>query len=147
MPYDFKDITSANAYAEAEANGCTVKLPAPNQLFVDIDSEDGAMWFCLNIGKVSEQVGVVDTERHPSRSGTPLHEHVTVTLAREVTEMERILLQAVLGSDRKREALSWVRLVNNDPNPTLFFEKKPLQLPAHVESAANSIWEQGDYPF
>jgi len=58
---------------------------------------------------------------------------VVVTLERNVEPMERILIQAFLGSDLKREALSWVRIVNNDPNPTLFFEKKPLQLAGEVE--------------
>jgi hypothetical protein len=142
MPYDFKDIASANAYAEAEAAGCVVKIPSPNELFIDIDDKDSAMWFCLNVGKINEQVGVKDTHRAPSPSGKPEHEHIVLTLVRDVTDMERIAMQSFLGSDRKREALSWVRLVNNDPNPTLFYEKKPLEL-------AEAIQKEGidDRPF
>jgi len=128
MPYDFKDITSANAYAEAEAKGSVVKMPLPDELFIDIDDAEGSCWFSLNIGKVNEQYGIINIKWGGSPSGLPNHNHVVVKLRREVTPMERILLQAVLGSDLKREALSWVRLVNNDPNPTLFYEKKPLQL-------------------
>ena len=146
MPYDFKDITSANAYAEAESIGCTVRKPAVDELFIDINDAYGSTWFHLNIGKVAEQIGVVTTEWLPSPSGQSDHSHVVVKLGREVTQMERILLQSVLGSDRKREALSWVRLVNNDPDPTLFYEKKPLQL---TEGAPLNldILSADDYPF
>lgn len=128
MSYDFKDIQSSHAYAEAESKCSTVRLPKPTELFIDLDSEEDKTWFYLNIGKVREQMGNVDIEWISSPSGDPGHAHVIVTLSREVSEMERILLQAILGSDRKREALSWVRLVNNDPSPTLFYEKKPLLL-------------------
>lgn len=141
MPYDFKDITSSNAYAEAESRGCCVKTPAADELFIDIDDTDGSVWFHLNIGKVHEQISVVNTDWLPSPSGDPIHQHVVVKLGRDITPMERILLQAVLGSDRKREALSWVRLVNNDPNPTMFYEKKPLLLTgenANADATANN---------
>ena len=142
MPYEFKDITSANAYSEAEANNCVVKVPSPTELFIDIDDALGAQWFHLNIGKVVEHVGLDGSpEWSTSPSGQQGHSHIVVKLRREVTPMERILIQAFLGSDLKREALSWVRLVNDDPNPTLFYEKKPLQLVGEVstgdENASN----------
>lgn len=83
----------------------------------------------MNIGKVDEQAGLDGSpEWSVSPSGKQDHSHVIVRLRREVTPMERILIQAFLGSDLKREALSWVRLVNDDPNPTIFYTKKPLQL-------------------
>jgi hypothetical protein len=126
--YDFEDIKSDKAYAEAEANGCYVKIPAKDELFIDIDDEKSQNQFHLNIGKVDEQIGIVDPQWTASPSGEPGRFHVVVKLLRDVEPMERILLQALCGSDLKREALSWVRLVNNDPNPTLFYEKKPLQL-------------------
>ena len=124
MPYDFKDIASANAYVEAEVNGCTVRVPNANELFVDIDDEQSKTQFYMNIGKVKEHMGVIDIQWIASRSGKPERNHIVVTLQRDVTAMERIAMQSFLGSDLKREALSWVRLVNNDPNPTLFYEKK-----------------------
>jgi hypothetical protein len=130
MPYDFEDIKSANAYAEAEANGCIVKLPSDDELFIDIDDQASKNQFSMNIGKVEEQMGEIVINEAPSPSGNPERQHITVKLSRKVEPMERILLQALLGSDLKREALSWIRLVNNDPNPTLFYEKKPLQIEA-----------------
>lgn len=38
--------------------------------------------------------------------------------------MEKLFLQAVLGSDPVRELLSWGRARNGCPYPTLFFEKE-----------------------
>ena len=135
MPYEFKDVTSANAHADALAVGCTVVFPKANQLFVDIDDVNGTNWFHMNISKIVEHCvgGETQVEWKPSPSGKLDHSHVVVTLPRDVTAMERIAMQAFLGSDLKREALSWVRLVNDDPNPTLFFEKLPLQLAAETK--------------
>lgn len=60
----------------------------------------------------------------PSRSGAPGKRHITLALNRKLTSVERILFQALLGSDRKRELLSYIRVLNSDPEPTLFFERK-----------------------
>ena len=46
-----------------------------------------------------------------------------VNLPCDVANVERIALQAVLGSDRMREFLSLYRHLNGDTDPTLFFEK------------------------
>lgn len=128
MPYDFQDIKSSLAQMEAESLGCTVLVPQANQLFIDLDDIDGNNWFNLNVGKIEEQLGPLTIEWLPSPSGAECHHHVVVTVSRNLSDIERIAMQAFLGSDRKREALSWVRLINDDPQPTLFYQKKPLQL-------------------
>ena len=59
-----------------------------------------------------------------SPSGKPHHMHVRVRLSRPVKHpYERILLQAVLGSDRMHEALSWNEVDRGLDDPTVFFEK------------------------
>jgi hypothetical protein len=39
-----------------------------------------------------------------------------------VTSIERVALQAMLGSDSIREMLSWLRLRRGIDTPTIFFE-------------------------
>lgn len=127
--YNFDTIKSDNAFAEALSKGCTVRVAERNELLIDIDDEDGWHWFAVNIGKVEEHIGCTWAEI-PSPSGDPKHKHIVVTLDREIDNYERIILQSVLGSDRQREALSWIRLINDDPNPTLFYQPEPKQLVA-----------------
>ena len=124
-PSDFGgSLHSDGAYAQAQLDDLIVVLPSPSQLFVDIDNDDAEHLFHKNLTKVSEYVGVYGWVITQSRSGEPERKHITVDLSRDVTPMERILLQAVLGSDLRRELLSYCRITINDPRPTLFLEKK-----------------------
>lgn len=135
-PSDFGgNLHSDGAFEQAERDGnLEVILPAANELQIDIDNEDNEQFFHQNLPKVSEYVGVYTWEEGPSRSGEPERKHITVKLNRDVTPLERILLQAVLGSDLRRELLSYCRWTIDDPHPTLFFEKKFAGfLPAKVE--------------
>jgi hypothetical protein len=121
--------TSARAEIEAKELGLDVVYPAPNQLQIDIDSEADYETFIEVNYVLKNFIGVTHYEEKPSRSGWP-KKHITLTLDRDVTNLERILLQACLGSDGTREFLSYVQEINKDPHPTLFLEKKPDQLSA-----------------
>ena len=114
--------TSQFAYDRAEREGLIVITPTPNQLFIDLDSAESGRIFTDQLGVLYDLVtGVRMT---PSMSGLP-HQHAVVTLNRDVTEPERIAMQASLGSDRRCEILRFMRYLNNDPQPTLFLERKP----------------------
>lgn len=130
--YDFAAVRSSIALAQAASKNCKVVEPKTNELFVDIDDVNGKGWFNQNIRKVESEIGCTYVEM-PSPSGEEHHQHIVVTLNRDVTPLERILLQTCLGSDRKREMLSWIRFINDDPIPTLFFEKLPEMLAAAPE--------------
>lgn len=59
-------------------------------------------------------------------SKTPGHEHVYIHAPHDLDPIMRIALQAILSSDRKREALSLLRVINkSDRPPTCFFENDP----------------------
>lgn len=127
--YDFETIKSENAFRNADAKGCVVVLPNPGELLIDIDSEEGANTYVRNSGKFEDHVAqIIDGKFVKSQSGGQWNYHYTIILNRDVTPLERILFQLMLGSDRTRETLSYIRLLNNDPHPTLFFEKKPKGL-------------------
>lgn len=117
--------TAEECAAEAASRGCVVVYPKPNELFIDIDTEQQRTQFkiCFNILlKIAAYTGSKCIER-PSPSGKSGRYHITVTLPGPVDELERIMLQAMLGSDPLREILSYARLVAGDPRPVCFFEK------------------------
>lgn len=123
-----------HAESVAKAKGLVIKVPGPRELFIDIDSatdfavfEDN--WRRFKKTEDDDADGApCDYVTSPSPSEEPDHYHVVVTLSRDVKDIsERILLQSMLGSDRVREILSWQRMLNGDPVPTLFFEKPPTE--------------------
>lgn len=115
---------SKRAYGQAAMEGLDVVLPENNQLQIDIDNEHSYMLFQKQMQIVHTYIPVVDIKETESKSGKPWKLHITVTLEDDVTTIERLALQAMLGSDRVRELLGYIQYKNNDPNPVLFLEKK-----------------------
>lgn len=120
-------IGSEQAYAIAAEQDLEVVLPKLNELQVDIDSEADYEAFKKQIDRFRR---CVEPVKHyyvaPSKSGKPGKYHITVTLENNISRPElRIAFQLMLGSDRTREILSFARFANDDPHPTLFFEKRP----------------------
>ena len=114
---------NGNAEEAAAAKGLVIVYPQPDELFLDIDDAASLETF----GKHSPILGDLITgyRTEPSPSGDPFKYHVTVKLSRPVKDaFERIMLQALLGSDRLHEILSWSAATNGAVQPTLFFEKK-----------------------
>lgn len=122
-----------NPEAVAFAKGLVVVYPAENELFVDIDSAEDLARF--DQGKSVLWSIISAYRKAPSPSGKEHHFHITVTLVRPVKDaFERIALQAIMGSDRLHEALSWANAERGQRAPTCFFEKPPAQLPAAPEA-------------
>lgn len=117
-------VSSSRALELADENGWRVVLPRPNQLFLDIDDDASYEDYCKQLERFQDYICGAEVESMtPSKSGKPGKHHIVLKLERDVTAGERIVFQLMLGSDRTREVLSYVRLMNNDPHPTLFFEK------------------------
>lgn len=129
--YDFTDRhTSGESQQEkAEARhaeaavrkGCVCVYPTKNQLQIDIDGFEALGRFHFAHGLLLPGTTYLQA---PSPSGTAGRYHITVTLDRELTALERIGLQALLGSDPAREALSYAAALAGVERPTVFFEKK-----------------------
>ena len=116
-------IDSECAIQEAKDNGLDVVFPKPSELQVDIDSDAAYERYCGVLDRLLHHLPFVTESITPSRSGYPKR-HIVLTLREPVTDVQRIALQAILGSDPVRELLSLKRIENGDPHPTLFFEKK-----------------------
>lgn len=121
--YPTGNPNSQNAIERARDEGLVVVFPKSNELFIDIDNEHSFQLFLKQFDIMSKYLGATGYEQSPSKSGMP-KQHVTVYMDRDVTEIERLALQAMLGSDRVRELLGYVQEKNGDPHPTLFLEKK-----------------------
>lgn len=132
--YDFETIASEWAFKQAKLQGLDIVLPNANELQIDIDNEDDHELFHRNLEKFELHVGYTTIVRdEPSKSGDPEKRHITLRMEDDIDPKDRILYQLFLGSDRKRELLSYIRYINDDENPTLFYEKKPEALPAPPE--------------
>jgi hypothetical protein len=103
----------------ASRKGLKTNYPAPNVLQIDIDTPEQRAVFDSMIDKIDEAFGVLRAESTVSRSGNT---HIYVHLATTVTNTERIALQAILGSDPRRELHSIKSVRNGDPSPSILFE-------------------------
>lgn len=111
---------------KASALGLVVRYPKEDELFLDIDSEE-AWNLHVSLFKIFREHEDPDAVavRNPSPSGKPGRYHVIVTLSRPVKSVEeRIIFQALLGSDTKRELIAYV-----DDRATCLFEKPEEPLP------------------
>ena len=95
-----------------------IRIPKADELFIDIDNEQGYRVFTHLVALLP----TVDSwEGKPSKSGLP-HRHIVVKLKTQVSNLERIALQAILGSDRKHELLSYLANAAGNPFPSVLFE-------------------------
>jgi hypothetical protein len=113
---------SDRAEVSAKAKGLVLHRPDPNELFIDIDDEPSLAIFHQAIGLLGSMV--LGFTRAPSPSGDPHRFHIRVRLDYDLkNDFERIALQALLGSDRLHEMLSWVAAVRGVVGVTVLFEK------------------------
>ena len=114
---------SADPYVTAHDLGCVVIEPGPFELFVDLDGDATQLEIGLTAA-ISVGLPIRVTKIVPSK--TPGHVHVYLDVdnnGEPLTPERRIALQAVLGSDLKRELFSLARIMLNVPRaPTIFFE-------------------------
>lgn len=120
--------TREDYIARMEAEGFVVRYPDTDELYIDIDDEQQyaaflKSWAIFERDMAGVQMlGKPTYTETPSRSGLPSR-HIIVALPFEVTDEERIMWQAALGSDPVRELLSALRHQRGDVHPTLFVER------------------------
>jgi len=119
--------TTRDVEALAAAKGLRVRYPQPNELFIDIDSAEAYAQF-KRLREVFERgEPIVGTTIAASPSEAPGHYHAIVTLRRDVLPRERVMLQALLGSDPMRELLSYRRVIaGSDPEAVSVFFERPV---------------------
>lgn len=113
-------MTFEDTVAAATELGLAVRIPTPYELFLDLDTNADYDHFLKTIPSLP---GVKTWSKSPSKSGYPKC-HVVVEMHYSVTDKERILLQACLGSDRLHELLCYLASKSGNPAPSVFFEKR-----------------------
>jgi hypothetical protein len=139
---EFIAPNSERAIHEAKLLGLEVVFPAADELQIDIDNSADYEVFLEHIGILERYYCTAfEPKETLSRSGGDC-KHITVKLHHKISNTERILLQAVLGSDRKREILSLLQEWGGDAHPTLFLEK-PAQ-PLLGTTVATALLTEGE---
>lgn len=109
----------------ADERGQQVVLPGPRDVFLDIDSDEAFQYMhdrLTDMGKLGGAPGqLVLVSAEPSKSGLPKR-HVILRAPHDLSDEERIALQAVLGSDLIREFLSLMRKWSGGEIATTFYE-------------------------
>lgn len=127
LPYSDDDNTTLVIGAALSA-GLTVTVPLVNELQIDIDSKADYQRFEAMMPMAVSLLGAVITERRASRSGGDCV-HITLMLSEPVRDLERVCLQAILGSDPKREFFGYRRIKDNISPVTMFIDDdRPIRL-------------------
>lgn len=113
-----------DAQEEADALGLVVFGPNDHLLLIDLDSVAAKLEFERRLALYQEQTGSELIRSYTkletvSKSGKW---HVYLKLRRGLTALERIGLQAVLGSDSLRELFSAIRVEIDNDRPSVLFE-------------------------
>lgn len=121
----YPDEEDRQAQVERLANqyGCSVEVATDDVLLLDLDSAEAVEMFVARIEYArSRGLPLGSYELMPSRSApTKGSQHARVQLEGPTPLCERILLQALLGSDPTRELLCYARAREGlEPNIVLF---------------------------
>ncbi len=138
-PYVTKEGEDVNQYfsveqslERADENGWDVVYPCVNELQLDLDTYDAYLDCIVKLTwlrkfpefKCSYAIGRSKNDKW----------HITVKFDKNIlTHMERIALQASLGSDFKKELISYMRVKNGEDTPCLFFELPDRAAPTVIK--------------
>lgn len=109
----------------ADILSCDFIEATDKQLFVDLDTEEQYTLFQIQIKLLKKHFYFKSYRVTESKQGIP-HRHVVVEMAEAYPLINRIALQACLGSDSARELMSVRRCMNQEDEVVVFFEKKEV---------------------
>lgn len=123
--------------------------PLPTELFLDIDCEADLAYYERLLPLLQQHLECVEIARWQSQSATEGHWHILCRTKICLSDAQRIALQAALGSDRKRELFSILRVIHqSDVSATAFFETPDRAAWFHTEKVRPTlIVEDDDIPF
>lgn len=135
MKNDVTRLSTEHAVHEAAERRMFIRVPKDHELFLDIDDKAQFATFEAQLEMIrSFGVDPIVKEKTPSRGGAD-HWHVVLEMPFTMTPVTRVLWQALLGSDLRREMLSALALhYGQSTQPTMFFESSTETSPAHVYS-------------
>lgn len=109
--------------AAIEVN-CDVVFPADNELQLDLDTPESVQAFEERWDWLYGLLGTSLLDKYEYSTSKSGNTHCTVTLRCIVSDERRLLLQCLLCSDPKREALGFVRLFKLGESRSCLFRPK-----------------------
>lgn len=105
---------------DARAQGCEVIDGTPTTLLLDLDSAQDLSQYGSLMQTCAERLGLKELSRWNSKCKGM---HVVVECS-AMSARERVMLQAVLGSDRKRAVLGLMMIQDGIEEPNCLFKPK-----------------------
>lgn len=113
--------TSDDAAKHAEASGFEVYRGNPNILLLDLDSGEAFHQYELNRDLVDKMIGIEDCTVWNSQNNK---HHVMLKLKNPLSIELRLFFQVCLGSDVKRELLTYQRILEGETEPSMLFRPR-----------------------
>lgn len=113
------------AIIQAELDGFEVVKDTDTTLLLDLDTPEAYRQFLRVLPVVTEHFGVIQIQEWDSKSR---NRHVRLQLAESHPVGVRLALQAALGSDGVREALSTVTMLKGSPVVSLLFRSPAVKI-------------------
>jgi len=105
---------------KAKILGCVVVCPEENQVQLDLDSNEQVREFWIRFNNFTDFLCLEQPLVTPSKNTD--HFHVTMTFPRNLTDIERLAIQSIFGSDKMREMLNLLRYLTTGKTSSCFFE-------------------------
>lgn len=121
--YSRETFSDAYAIRKAERTGCTIEYADDHTLQLDLDSDEADYIYDKQL-RLLDELGIIHILKLTERRSKSDNWHITITLRDPLSIEVRILLQACLGSDIKRELLSYAGYLKGQTRPVLLFRPK-----------------------
>jgi hypothetical protein len=118
-----QQFTDEYVHSQARKHRCDVLYASDTTLLIDLDDNEAYNTF-LDQLELLEDLGTDWFSGYDILASRNGNKHAVVRLSEPMPLIERLLLQACLGSDRKRELLSYVGMLRGQPRPSLLFRPK-----------------------
>lgn len=112
------DWEKKNDIAKAK-QGVEVIVRRPNELLLDLDNKKSMEQYEEMIEALDGCGAIKRIEGWKSKSG---NSHIKITFALDLTPLEATTLQAILGSDPRRELLNLIGHLNGIPEPSKLYK-------------------------
>ncbi len=118
-------LTPPQMLERATSLSCELVVPRPDQLLLDIDTPAQMQLFqsmrSRFTGKLPHTPKIIGMVEWRSRNGNT---HVLVDLDRHIQPLQRVLFEALLGSDPGRALAAQAAVMMGSPQPSVLF--RPL---------------------
>lgn len=122
-PDDRTDAYASDPAAKAAELGLDLVLPEADEVLLDIDDINDYLTMQRLLTALNDRMGVGTAVVHKETRSKNNNWHVYVRFNRALSDLERVALQACLGSDRMRECLALTEVFTHaDRPPSVFFE-------------------------